>query len=165
MVILELWTLESTSSGNQSPLKENVLTTSQEEACTSSIVQSVTPSISSSEEALSAASIAAGGTHLHHYCIVRKDLPLGDRFAQLIHAAGESSPGNLPHDTHAVALEAADEADLLDLERKLLDHSIGFCSIREPDAPYFNQLMAIGIHPQVRSKSLRKIMSRFALVK
>lgn len=102
---------------------------------------------------------------LYHYCIVRQDLPLGVRFAQLIHAAGESSPGNLPTTTHAVALHAESEQDLLDLEGRLRQDGIAHVAIREPDAPYNNQLMAIGIVPQVRSKTLRKATCRFPLVR
>lgn len=102
---------------------------------------------------------------LYHYVIIRADLPLGAKIAQTIHAAGESSPGNLPSDTHAVALETPNEAVLLDLEQRLKHAGISHVAIREPDAPYNNQLMAIGIPPQVRSKTLRKHLSRYALVR
>ena len=102
---------------------------------------------------------------LYHYVIVRKDLPAGQQIAQTIHAAGESSPGNLPPTTHAVGLHAKDEQDLLDLEARLRQDGIAHVAIREPDAPYNNQLMAIGIVPQVRSKTLRRATSRFALVR
>jgi hypothetical protein len=44
--------------------------------------------------------------------IVRADLPQGVRSAQIIHAAGESSPGWLPNGTYAVALWRADERSL-----------------------------------------------------
>lgn len=81
----------------------------------------------------------------------------------MIHAAGESSPGNLPNTTHAVALEVPNEQELLDLERKLLDLGIAHVAIREPDLN--NQLMAIGIVPIVRSKTLRKALARYALVR
>lgn len=102
---------------------------------------------------------------LYHYVIIRADLPLGVKIAQTIHAAGESSPGNLPPTTHAVALETPDEATLLDLEARLVQAGITHVAIREPDAPWNNQLMAIGITPQVRSKTLRKHLSRYALVR
>lgn len=100
---------------------------------------------------------------MHHYCIIRADLPRGVQFAQLIHAAGESAPGNLPNTTHAVALEVPNEQDLLDLERKLLGLGIAHVAIREPDLN--NQLMTIGIVPMVRSKTLRKALARYALVR
>lgn len=102
---------------------------------------------------------------LHHYVIIRGDLPRGVQFAQMIHAAGESVDQPVPPTTHAVALEVANEAELLDLERKLSGMGVRFVAIREPDEPYNNQLMAIGIVPQVRSKNLRKALARYALVR
>lgn len=107
----------------------------------------------------------APASFFHHYVIIRSDLPRGVQIAQTIHAAGESSPGNLPPSTHAVALEAPDEKSLLDLELRLIGARIEHVAIREPDEPYNNQLMAIGIKPQVRGKTLRKVLSRFALVR
>lgn len=97
--------------------------------------------------------------------IIRADLPLGVKIAQTIHAAGESAPGNLPSSTHAVALEAKDESILLDLERALLHAKIEHVAIREPDAPYNNQLMAIGLKPVVRGPDLKKMLSRLPLVR
>lgn len=64
-----------------------------------------------------------------------------------------------------MALYAQDEQDLLRLEQKLIDLGIEHVAIREPDEPYNNQLMAIGIKPVVRDKKLRKAMSAFALIK
>jgi len=100
---------------------------------------------------------------LYHYCIIRADLPLGAKLAQLIHAAGESSPGNLPPETHAIALEAADEAALLKLESRLQQAGIPHTSIRELDAPYLGALMAIGLPPQPRSRLIRKYLSQYKL--
>jgi hypothetical protein len=80
----------------------------------------------------------------------------------LIHAAGESSPGSLPKNTHAVALHADSEAVLSALEKKLKDSGVSFISIREPDRN--NELMAIGIVPIARDK-IRKLLSKFALIK
>lgn len=104
---------------------------------------------------------------LYHYVIIRADLPRGVQIAQTIHAAGEScSPGHLPDNTtHAVALETPNEQGLLDLEARLTHAGIAHVAIREPDEPYNNQLMAIGIPPQVRTKTLRKHLSRYALVR
>jgi hypothetical protein len=45
--------------------------------------------------------------------IVRADLPRGIQAAQIIHAAGESSPGKLPDGTFAIALSVPDEAALV----------------------------------------------------
>lgn len=102
---------------------------------------------------------------MHHYVIIRQDLPIGVQLAQTIHAAGESSPGNLSPHTHAVALGAKSEAELLRLESKLQEAGVRFVAIREPDLPYNNQLMAIGIVPMVRDKALRKLLSCYSLVK
>ena len=101
---------------------------------------------------------------LYHYCIGRLDAPIGDLCAQLIHAAGESSPGNLPSDTRAVALGARSELELLRLEQKLKKKNIPHVAIREPDAPWNGQLMAIGIVPCHRSL-VKKEVSNFPLIK
>lgn len=85
--------------------------------------------------------------------------------AQLIHAAGESSPGNLPENTHAVALYAKDEEELLALAKRLEDAKIAHRLIREPDAPYNGAAMAIGLVPCARTTPVKKILGRYPLVK
>lgn len=95
---------------------------------------------------------------MYHYVIVRADLPLGVQLAQTIHAAGESSPGSLPPHTHAIALHAATEAELIELEMRLGENGFKFNSIREPDEPWNGQLMAIGIEPQLRTTALSKLL-------
>ena len=85
--------------------------------------------------------------------------------AQLVHAAGESSPGNLPNGTHAIVLSARDEQELLMIEQQLLGAQIPHHSIREPDEPWKNSLMAIGIVPTADRKSIRSILSRNPLVR
>lgn len=102
---------------------------------------------------------------LYHYVIVRSDLPLGTIVAQTIHAAGESSPGpSLPPDTRAVALAAPGEAALLRLEQDLILAGVQFRAIREPDAPYFGQLMAIGLSPVPKAR-LRGLLAHLQLLK
>lgn len=96
--------------------------------------------------------------------IVRRDLPIGTLAAQIIHAAGESSPGNLPEDTFAVALAADSELQLLSIEQKLKNKNIPHAAIREPDAPWLGQLMAIGIAPCDRSL-VRKEIGNLPLLK
>ena len=96
--------------------------------------------------------------------MIREDLPLGVIAAQLIHAAGESSPGNLPPTTYAVALAARDEAHLLQIEDRLKFRKIPHFSIREPDAPWSGALMAIGIPPMVW-RDARRILSTLPLLK
>jgi 7-keto-8-aminopelargonate synthetase-like enzyme len=102
---------------------------------------------------------------LHHICIIRADLPLGVQLAQTIHAAGESSPGNLPEHTHAIALHAKDEQELLDLEKKLIEAKIDFKAIREPDMPWNGQLMTIGIKAQKRTSKIRKLLWNLKLAR
>lgn len=102
---------------------------------------------------------------LYHYVVVRKDLPFGVQVAQTIHAAGESSPGNLPANTHAVALHAKDEEQLEILERALLQSGFSFVSIREPDEPYNGALMAIGLSPVTRTPALKQLLGKLPLVK
>lgn len=97
--------------------------------------------------------------------ILRADLPLGVKVAQTIHAAGESSPGNLPADTRAVALAARDEAHLLEIEAALTAAGMCFSAIREPDPPWSGALMAIGISPQPRTTTLRQLLGKLPLLK
>jgi hypothetical protein len=99
---------------------------------------------------------------LYHYCIGRLDVPIGDLCAQLIHAAGESSPGNLPPETRAVALGARSEFELLKLEQKLKKKNIPHVAIREPDQN--NELMAIGLRPSERTSAIRSILSSLPLI-
>ena len=102
---------------------------------------------------------------LHHYCIMRRDLPMGVFAAQLIHAAGESNPEGIH--SYAVALWVDDEEELAAKEARLLEHDIPHVAVREPDAPWDNQLMAIGVCPIDRStnKQLRKIVAGLPLIK
>jgi len=82
-----------------------------------------------------------------------------------LHAAGESfSPHCRGHPVYAVALSAASEEELLRLEYKLRRDEIPHVSIREPDSPWNNQLMAIGIEPTDRDK-IKRYTSGFPLVK
>lgn len=101
--------------------------------------------------------------HLTHYCILRRDLPTGAQAAQLVHAAGESSPGDLPPNTHAVVLAAKSEEHLAFLESKLRRFSIPHAAIREPDAPYNGALMAIGIEPVADRKLVKKVTGNLPL--
>lgn len=76
--------------------------------------------------------------------------------AQVTHAAGESSPGDLPAGTYAVVL-AAD--DLAPVEQHLIDNEIPHRAIRENDGDYAGQLVAIGVRPERRSKLKRHFSS------
>lgn len=96
--------------------------------------------------------------------IVRRDLRLGDLAAQLVHAAGETSPGNLPDDTHAVVLAVDHEQDLVDLATRLERAGIAHKLIREPDAPFNGAATALGVAPGPR-RPLRRLLSRLPLLR
>jgi hypothetical protein len=81
-----------------------------------------------------------------------------------VHAAGESSPGNLPEDTHAVVLAAEGEATLVAVKDRLVRAGIAHVAIREPDAPWNGALMAVGLAPG-RKEVLRKLLSSLPLLK
>lgn len=98
----------------------------------------------------------------YHYCIVREDLPLGALAAQLVHAAGESGPTE--PGTHAVVLSAKDQNHLLKIERQLTNHNIQHHSVREPDAPYYGELMAIGIFPICDRSLLKPVVKKLRLL-
>jgi len=95
---------------------------------------------------------------------VRRDLPRGTQFAQLIHAAGESSPRVAPG-TFAVALAAKDEAHLESIAFELLEHDISFIEVREPDAPHHGALMALGIEPTCDRGPIRKVTGQLPLLR
>jgi hypothetical protein len=87
---------------------------------------------------------------LTHYVVVRTDLPVGIIAAQVVHAAGESSPGQLPDGTFAVVLAAPSEGSLSDIACRLTVAGVPHVQVREPDAPYCGQLMAVGLEPAPR---------------
>jgi hypothetical protein len=99
---------------------------------------------------------------LFHYVVVRADLPRGILAAQIVHAAGESSPGGLPEGTNAVVLAVKDEASLVKLANKLDAQRIRFIRIVEPDAPWNGALMALGFPP---CEERRKHLSSVQLLK
>lgn len=101
---------------------------------------------------------------------MRRDLPRGVQAAQIAHAAGESSPGNLPSGTHVVVLAARDEAALVALSARLQLAGAAHVRIIEPDAPYGagdgvnGQLMALGLVPG-RKELLRRTLSQLPLLR
>ncbi len=99
-----------------------------------------------------------------HYVVTRADIPTGLQAAQIIHAAGESSPGNIPPGCYAIALVARDEGELDALSFGLFRAGIRHARVVENDAPWTGQLMAIGIPPRPR-KELRRYLSHLPLVK
>ncbi len=106
--------------------------------------------------------MAAG--HLIHYVVVRTDLPVGIFAAMLVHAAGESSPGGLPTDTHAVVLAARNESDIERIALFLESRGVRLHRIVEDQPPYEGQLMALGLAPG-RKEDLRRHLSALPLVR
>ncbi len=99
-----------------------------------------------------------------HYVILRADLPRGIQTAQAVHAAGESSPGNLPSGTYAVALTCPSERALVQVADELRRADVRFVAIFEPDEPHCGALMALGLEP-ARKGVLRKHLSKLPLLK
>lgn len=96
--------------------------------------------------------------------IVRTDISVGLLAAQIVHAAGESSPGNLPEDTHAIVLGVPDEPALAAVAARLAKAGVRHVAIREPDAPWSGAMMAIGVVP-ARKEVLRRHLSSLPLLK
>ena len=94
---------------------------------------------------------------------MRPDIPVGVQSAQITHAAGESSPGNLPSGTYAVVL-TADVSNLLKIEQILKDAHIPFSAIRENGGDWDGELMAIGVAPDRKNK-LRRYFSSLPLLR
>lgn len=97
--------------------------------------------------------------------IVRQDLPYGFLASQVVHAAGESSPGNLDSGTFAVVLAVQNESELLKVCDRLRQAVIPHKLIREPDSPHNNAATAIGLWPTRDRKRLAKILGRLPLLK
>lgn len=87
--------------------------------------------------------------------------------AQVVHAAGESSPGGLCSGTHAVVLAARDERSLRELAACLRAASVKFALIEESDAPYAGAVMAIGLEPVdlAGKEALRRHLSSLPLLR
>lgn len=97
--------------------------------------------------------------------VVRADLPRGIQAANIVHAAGESSPGDLPPGTHAVCLVVPGEFELQELEARLRRAGVRFTSIVENDAPFAAQLMAIGCAPAGKEVVLKRWLSSLPLLR
>lgn len=81
-----------------------------------------------------------------------------------VHAAGESSPGNLPSDTYVIVLAVPSELALLAVAEKLAQAQVAHVTIHEPDAPWSGALMAIGLRP-ARREVLRRHVAQLPLLK
>lgn len=91
---------------------------------------------------------------------MRRDLSHGVAAAQLVHAAGESSPGGLLEGTYAIVLVVDDEDALTALARSLAIAGVAHVPIIEPDRGH--EMTAIGVVPGLRSK-LRRYFSTLPL--
>lgn len=79
-----------------------------------------------------------------------------------MHAAGESSPGNLPEGTYAVVLGVPNEDALRSVAARVRGAGLACTEIVESDEPHAGQLMAVGLVPVPRSQG-RKILSSLPL--
>jgi hypothetical protein len=112
-------------------------------------------------------SVAGAASLLHHYVVLRADLPVGAKVAQCVHAAGNSAVllgRPLPPDTHAVVLSVPDEQTLLGLAGRLGVEDIPHVLITEPAAPFNNQATALGIVP-INRERVRRLLSKFPLLR
>jgi len=94
---------------------------------------------------------------------VRPDIPRGIQAAQIVHAAGESSPGGLRAGTYAVVLAACSD-ELRRLRQVLEAAGVPHRAVIENDEPYCGELMAIGLEPCPRSE-VKKYMKSLPLLK
>lgn len=95
---------------------------------------------------------------LCHYIVVRSDIPVGVTAAMIAHAAGESSTGDLDPGTYAIVLTVKSEKELQEVFGILEVNKVDFTPIYEPDPPWNNQLMALGLKPILRNAG-RKFLS------
>jgi hypothetical protein len=99
-----------------------------------------------------------------HYIVCREDLPRGIQAAMLVHAAGESSPGNLAEGTYAVVLAVRDAKALAQIADRLRVAGVDFVAVFEPDPPYDGELMALGLRP-ARKEHVRRHLSALPLLR
>ena len=72
--------------------------------------------------------------------------------------------GKHPLPIHAVVLAVENEAQLLEIDRRLDAAGIEHRSVREPDAPWNGALMSIGLVPVKDRSKLRKFVSSIPLL-
>jgi Peptidyl-tRNA hydrolase PTH2 len=84
--------------------------------------------------------------------------------AQVVHAAGESSPGNLPEGTFAVVLAVPNEEALQREAKRLKAAGVQFTKITEPDWPHNGALMALGLKP-ARKEEIKRHVANLPLLR
>ena len=97
--------------------------------------------------------------------MVRSDLPVGFLAAQVVHAAGESSPGNLDPGTNAVVLAVASEPELIAVAERLRNAAVPHVAVCEPDAPWNGAMTAIGVAPVRDRAPLKRILAKLPLLR
>jgi hypothetical protein len=99
--------------------------------------------------------------------IVRRDLPRGVQAAMIVHAAGHSAqlPGARAASPPAIAVVLAASLDeLCALTRVLDDAGVPHVFVREPDEPWRDAPMAIGVVPMARAR-VRRLLAHLPLVR
>lgn len=94
-----------------------------------------------------------------HYIIVRKDMPVGARDAQLAHAVGQSVDGPHPGDTYVVILVCRDELHLALEAERLESEGVSIVRVRESDGAFSGQLTAVGLKPGWKEVLKRHVSS------
>lgn len=99
--------------------------------------------------------------------IVRDDLPPGIQAAMIVHAAGSSAQlpaaSRATPPTVAVALHASLD-ELVALHRALVERDLPHVLVREPDEPWRDAPMAIGVVPMPRVR-VRRLFAHLRLVR
>lgn len=102
---------------------------------------------------------------LHHYIVLRNDLPSGTKLAMTVHAAGESAVRQIPEGTFAYVLRVDDEAELLRRSERLRAIGCPHIVVREPDVPWNGQAMAIGLVPTTDKERCSKVLGDLPLAR
>lgn len=118
-----------------------------------------------------------------HYLIVRRDLPFGTTLAQLAHAAANSMADWIRYNTHpyiedelwaevdipshwgmtVVVLGVKGLARLRKVEYRLKAKGVAHTVIREPDQPWNDQMMAIGVWPHEDEPEWRELFAEYEI--
>jgi hypothetical protein len=102
----------------------------------------------------------------YQYIVVRKDLPVEVQMINVGHAAGESIiEAPIPSTTRLVLLHAENENALLEIEGVVKAKGYHCVLIREPDEPYNNAAMSLGLAPSTKRNQLRKLFYHFQALK
>jgi hypothetical protein len=102
----------------------------------------------------------------YQYILIRKDLPIEVQMINIAHASGESVvEAPIPSTTVCVLLHIENENALLEWEKIIRGKEYSYVLIREPDEPYNNAAMSIGLAPSIKRNQLRKLFYHLSAVK